>query len=107
MTGRARAGLLTALRQGFLDSDRRSPKVVVFFGSIFFALLPSQSPLWVMLAAVGIVFVERGGLVVASVSVLFSAPRPRGAYMRLKAWIDRAMAGALALIGAKLIADAR
>jgi threonine/homoserine/homoserine lactone efflux protein len=26
---------------------------------------------------------------------------------RLKAWIDRAMAGALALIGAKLIADAR
>jgi threonine/homoserine/homoserine lactone efflux protein len=103
--GARKAGLPTALRQGFLIQIA-NPKVVVFFGSIFFALLPSQSPLWVMLAAVLIVFVNEVGWF-ASVSVLFSAPRPRDAYMRLKAWIDRAMAGALALIGAKLIADAR
>jgi threonine/homoserine/homoserine lactone efflux protein len=103
--GAREAGLLKALRQGFLIQIA-NPKVVVFFGSIFFALLPSHSPAWVMLAAVLIVFVNESGWF-AAVSVLFSASRPRGAYLRIKAWIDRAMAGVLGLIGAKLIADAR
>lgn len=103
--GARKAGLLTALRQGFLIQIA-NPKVVVFFGSIFFALLPAQSPLWVMLAAVSIVFLNEVGWF-AAVSVLFSTARPRGAYTRLKAWIDRAMAGVLGLIGARLVADAR
>lgn len=95
----------TALFRGVLIQIS-NPKVVVFFGSIFFALLPVSPPLWVMAAAVLIVFVNETGWY-ALVSVLFSARRPRGAYMRLKPLLDRLMAGMLGLIGAKLIADAR
>jgi len=95
----------TALRRGLLIQIA-NPKVVVFFGSIFFALLPSQAPLWAMIAAVLIVFVNEVAWY-AIVSVLFSARQPRGAYMRFKASIDRTMACVLGMIGAKLIAEAR
>jgi threonine/homoserine/homoserine lactone efflux protein len=104
-SGARRTGLGAGLRQGLLIQIA-NPKVVVFFGSIFFALLPAQPPLWVMLAAVCIVFVNEAAWY-ATVSVLFSARRPRDAYMGLKTGLDRAMAGVLGLIGVSLIADAR
>ncbi len=103
--GRRRVRAWAALRDGFLIQIS-NPKVVVFFGSVFFALLPAQSPPWVMATAVAIVFINETCWY-ATVSFLFSARRPREAYMRLKAPFDRVMAGTLALIGIKLIADAR
>jgi len=105
-TGHARQTTLsTTLRRGLLIQIS-NPKVVVFYGSIFFALLPSQAPLWVMAVTVLIVFVNEAAWY-AIVSLLFSARQPRGAYLRLKKGIDRAMAGVLGMIGVKLIADAR
>jgi threonine/homoserine/homoserine lactone efflux protein len=103
--GMGHARLSTAFGRGLLIQIG-NPKVVVFFGSIFFALLPASAPLWVLAAAVLIVFVNETAWY-ALVSVLFSARKPRGAYMRLKPLLDRLMAGLLGLIGAKLIADAR
>ena len=100
-----RTPLISAARRGLLIQIA-NPKVVVFFGSIFFALLPAQCPLWVMAAAVAIVFVNEVGWY-ATVALLFSASGPRGTYMRFKADIDRTMAGVLGLVGIKLIADAR
>ncbi|MDX1717204.1 MAG: LysE family transporter [Anderseniella sp.] len=82
-----------------------NPKVVVFFGSIFVALLPAHAPAWVYVTAVIIVFLNEIGWY-SAVALVFSSARPRAAYMRAKVWIDRVMAGFLALIGARLIYDA-
>lgn len=101
--GRARLGFAAALRLGFL-TQIANPKVIVFFGSIFVALLPAQPPGWIIGAVLLIVFINEIGWL-AIVSFLFSAARPRGAYLRLKRWIDRAMAGLLAVIGGKLMVD--
>ncbi len=79
-----------------------NPKVAVFFGSIFVAVLPPSPPLWLAAAILGIVFLNE--LVwYAAVAVLFSAERPRQAYLSAKTAIDRVMAGLLGLLGAKLI----
>jgi threonine/homoserine/homoserine lactone efflux protein len=82
-----------------------NPKVVVFFGSIFVALLPAHAPAWVYVTAVVIVFLNEIGWY-SVVALVFSSARPRAAYMRAKVWIDRVMAGFLAFIGARLIYDA-
>ncbi|NKB60291.1 MAG: LysE family translocator [Alphaproteobacteria bacterium] len=103
--GKQQLHFSAALRLGFL-TQIANPKVIVFFGSIFVALLPAQPPLWVMAATLAIVFVNETGWY-AIVSCLFSATKSRDAYLRAKPWVDRGMAGLLALIGGKLIVDAR
>ena len=95
-------GLLRAFNLGAF-TQLANPKVIVFFGSIFVALLPAHSPAWVYVTAVIIVFINEIGWY-AAVALVFSSPRPRAAYMRAKVWIDRVMAAFLALIGARLIA---
>lgn len=102
----AKAKLITPWRAFTLGSVTQlaNPKVVVFFGSIFVALLPAHAPAWVYVAAVVIVFFNEIGWYTV-VALLFSSARPRAAYMRAKTWIDRVMAGFLALIGVRLIAE--
>jgi threonine/homoserine/homoserine lactone efflux protein len=97
--------VLAAVRNGFLI-EMSNPKVIVFFGSIFFALLPPGAPFWVSAVALGIVLLNEA-VWFSLVALLFSASRPREAYMRVKPSIDRLMAGVLGMIGTKLIIDAR
>jgi threonine/homoserine/homoserine lactone efflux protein len=88
-----------------LATQLANPKVIVFFGSIFVALLPAHSPIWVYVVAVIIVFCNEIGWY-AIVAMLFSVQKSRNAYISAKTWIDRAMGGFLGLIGARLIVDA-
>jgi threonine/homoserine/homoserine lactone efflux protein len=89
-------GLLTQLA---------NPKVIVFFGSIFFALLPADAPGWVYFASVLIVFTNET-VWYSIVSLVFSIQQSRNAYMRARCLIDRGMAVALGGIGGKLVVDA-
>ena len=64
-----------------------NPKIVIFFSSIFVALLPPHAPLWVRLAAIAIVGAQE---LAWDTTVAFVFPRPRvqAAYARARG--DRA-----------------
>jgi threonine/homoserine/homoserine lactone efflux protein len=80
-----------------------NPKVMVFFGSIFIAMLPANPPLWLMLALLVVVsFNEFAWYSV--VALFFGAGPVRGFYLRAKAWIDRATGLFLGAIGVRLLA---
>jgi threonine/homoserine/homoserine lactone efflux protein len=79
-----------------------NPKVAVFFGSIFVAMLPANPPLWMMLALLAIVtFNEVWWYSV--VAMFFGAGRVRSFYLRAKAWIDRLTGAFLGALGLRLL----
>ena len=79
-----------------------NPKVVVFFGSIFVAMLPAQVPLW--MAVVLIAMVSLNDVWWYSLVALFFDSGPvRGFYLRAKTWIDRVVGLFLGAVGLKLI----
>jgi threonine/homoserine/homoserine lactone efflux protein len=95
---------MAAFRKG-LFTQVANPKVAIFFASIFVAVLPPGAPLWLDLLILGILAVNEVAWYTA-VSVLFSTAAPRRAYLAAKAGIDRVMAGALGILGGKLIEGA-
>jgi len=87
--------------QGFV-TQISNPKVVVFFGSIFIALTPSDMPLWMAFALIAIVSFNE--IWWYSVVALFFGLRPvKSFYIRAKAWIDRVTGAFLALVGLRLL----
>lgn len=83
-----------------------NPKVVVFFGSIFVAMLPAQVPVWMMLALVFIVsFNEVWWYSV--VALFFGAGPVRSFYLRAKKWIDRLTGAFLGILGLRLLWSVR
>ena len=91
----------TAFRRGFW-TQIANPKVAMFYGSIFVAILPPSPPLWLVAVIFAILLVNEIGWF-AIVATFFSAEKPRQAYFSVKPVIDRVMAGVLGLLGAKLI----
>jgi threonine/homoserine/homoserine lactone efflux protein len=80
-----------------------NPKIMIFFGSIFMAILPPQMPLWVELVVLAMALgIEFGwyGIVAGA----FGSAAARAVYARAKTWIDRAMAALLAVLGLRLLA---
>jgi threonine/homoserine/homoserine lactone efflux protein len=96
--------LTRAFRSGLL-TQLSNPKVAVFFGSIFFALLPSDPQPWVYAFCLAIIFINETGWY-ALVALTFSIERPRSAYLRMRRYVDRVMAGVLGLMGGRLIWEA-
>lgn len=103
--GGQRSDVIRSFRLG-LWTQLSNPKVAVFFGSIFVALLPRDVPGWMVASLLGIVFFNEF-VWYALVATVFSSRGPRSIYLRFKLWIDRLAAIFLAALGVKLIIDTR
>src|ERR1700744_360532 len=85
-----------------LTTQLSNPKTAIAYGSIFAALLPQHPPLWCYFALPPLVFsIEAGWYTI--VALCFSSRRPREIYLRMKKWIDRVAATAIAALGLRLI----
>ncbi|WP_051014033.1 LysE family translocator [Pararhodospirillum photometricum] len=90
--------------KGFL-TQIANPKVAVFFGSIFIALLPAAPPLWMSVALVAIVSFNE--LWWYSLVALGCGSGPvRTLYLKAKTTVDRVTGLFLGALGLKLLADA-
>jgi threonine/homoserine/homoserine lactone efflux protein len=82
-----------------------NPKAIAVYGSIFAALLPQHVPVWILVVLpLGLFAIEAGWYAV--VAWVFSATRPRAAYLRSKLWIDRLAAAVMGALGFRLLAEA-
>jgi threonine efflux protein len=96
---------LRAYRVG-LTTNLSNPKVIVFFGSIFVALFAPGTPLWVRLAALGLVACDEA-LWYTLVALAFSAGPVQRGYRRARRWIDRVTGSVMVVFGVRLLAAAR
>lgn len=97
-------GARTGAMQGFVRAlllQLSNPKVMVFFGSIFLALLPADPPPGMQAATLAIVAFNEFTWY-ALITLLFSGGPARAIYRRAKFWLDRLMGSALALLGLRL-----
>lgn len=83
-----------------------NPKIVVFFSSIFVALIPAAAPLSVRVAALGIVAAQETLWAVA-VACLFSQPSIQAGYRRFARRIEQVMGAVFIALGARIAALAR
>lgn len=104
----APGGARTLLRSFWLGfaTQVSNPKAAVVYASVFVSLLPAEIPLWVMLILPAVIFAIEAGWY-AIVALALSAPSPRAAYLRWKAWIDRAAGTVMAALGLRLILVAK
>jgi threonine efflux protein len=79
-----------------------NPKAMVYFGSIFTLFLKPGSPLWLDMAAVGIVTFDVT-VWYCFVAGLFSRPLVRRLYDRLQRWVERAAGVVMVGFGIKLL----
>jgi len=89
-----------------LATQLSNPKIVAVFGAVFAALLPENPPHWLDFALPPLIFVQETTWY-ALVALAFSSPRPRALYLRAKAWIDRTAGAVIALLGLRLILEAK
>ena len=102
------------LLDGIASTDKRSPfmqgffcqianpKVAVFFGSIFIALLPAQVPAWMIFALIAMVSLNEVWWY-SLVAVFFGTGPVRSFYLNAKKWIDRVTGLFLGALGLRLL----
>ena len=86
---------------GFL-TQISNPKVAVFFGSIFVAMLPQDVPGWMVVALIAIVTANEVAWYTL-VALCFGSGPIRRFYLAAKAWIDRATGVFLAVLSLRLM----
>jgi threonine/homoserine/homoserine lactone efflux protein len=87
-----------------LVTQLSNPKAAVVYGGIFAALLPAHPSVWLfVLLPFGIFAVEAGWYTL--VAYIFSASRPRAAYLRSKTLVDRVAGTVMGALGIRLVID--
>ena len=87
-----------------LTTQVSNPKTAIVYASVFAALLPPSLPGWIYIVLPLLIFaIETSWYAV--VALLFSAERPRAAYLHSKIWIDRLAGAVMGLLGLRLIAE--
>ena len=94
-----------AFRLG-LVTNLLNPKAAIFFGSIFAAIVSPDLPTWFKVAAVSLIMADAASWHIA-LACFFSARRAQQCFHRFKKPMDRLTGAALALVGARLIWQAR
>jgi threonine/homoserine/homoserine lactone efflux protein len=89
------------LLRGFL-TQISNPKVAVFFGSIFVAMLPGEVPGWMVVMLIAIVTMNEI-LWYSVVSLFFGSSPVRRVYLVAKRWIDRVTGAFLGLLSLRLL----
>ncbi len=89
-----------AFRFGFV-TFASNPKPAVFFGAVFVGLVPVETPIWVRALLVMMIVVNET-LWYATVARVFSLPRARAAYARVKTGVDRLFGALIAAFGLKI-----
>jgi len=93
-----------ALVLGF-TTQVSNPKTAIVYASVFAAFMPAAQSLAFALVLVALVFtIEASWYTV--VALALSSERPRGAYLRYKAWVDRIAGGVMVMLGMKLASSA-
>jgi threonine/homoserine/homoserine lactone efflux protein len=100
---RGRTGILRSFGLA-LATQLSNPKAVVIIGSIFAALLPAHVPTWMYLAIPPIIMTTETTWYTL-VALVVSSEKPRAAYARSKAWIDRLAGTVMGALGLRLIAE--
>jgi len=95
---------LKSLLLGF-TTQVSNPKAAVVYASVFATFVPAEHTVALSLALVALVFVVETSWYTV-VALALSAGRPRRAYLRHKAWVDRITGGAMVALGAKLASSA-
>jgi len=95
---------LKSLVLGF-STQVSNPKTAIVYASVFAAFMPATQSLAFDLALVTLVFIVETSWY-AVVALALSSERPRIAYLRHKAWVDRIAGGVMAALGAKLASSA-
>jgi threonine/homoserine/homoserine lactone efflux protein len=85
-----------------LATQLSNPKTVIFYSSVFAAMLPAKPSLLLVVALPVLLFLVEGGWY-SIVAIAFSARRPRAAYLSCKSWIDRIAGALMAALGLRLI----
>jgi threonine/homoserine/homoserine lactone efflux protein len=101
------AGETSAMRSLLLGLSTQvsNPKAAIVYATVFAAFLPASASLGFKAAVAAMVFcVETSWYAV--VALVLSSSRPRAAYLRYKAWIDRLAGGVMIALGLKLAASA-
>jgi threonine efflux protein len=101
----AGARLPNPFLKGFL-TQISNPKVAVFFGSVFIAMLPSQVPLWMTVTLIAIVSFNEVAWY-SIVALFFGSGPVRNFYLKAKVWVERVTGLFLGALGLRLLWSAR